>query len=141
MSETASGRDRRRFGRRETNMSASARLSTGSLSACIIRDISEGGALLEFPKAVSQPPRLRLTWDSNHDVLCDVRHVRGHMMGVQFVQSGIVSVERPITMPTDQSTRLPETVPVDVFPSRASADLVARVRNEWSVSRSSDAKA
>ncbi len=131
MSEQQSGRERRQFGRREANVNASARLSTGSIAACIIREISEGGALLEFPVSFGQPSRLRLTWEGNHEVLCEVRHVRDRMIGVQFVQTSVVSVERPMTKPIDEATRLPEMAANDVSPSRASAELVARKRNEW----------
>ena len=138
MSEQQSGRERRRFGRRETNLIASARLSTGTIAACTIRDLSEGGALLEFAADSGQPARLRLSWDGNHDVLCEVRHINGRMMGVQFVQFGIVSLERPMTMPTDETTRLPEPSETDSQPSRASAELVARVRSEWSTVRGED---
>jgi PilZ domain len=80
-----SSSDRRAFGRRPTFQHASAVISGRPPLRCIVRDISEGGALLDFGEPVSLPYRLRLVWDgSGAFAECDVRHVQGANAGVQF---------------------------------------------------------
>ncbi len=132
-SSVESGADRRAFGRRETHMPASVRLPNHTLYDCIIRDISEGGALLEFsaPDAISG--RLRLSFDGgNQEIICDVRHVRGNRVGVEFARN-ITLAARPIAAPDAASAPLPSQRPaefgLDVGRTSAASELVALRRN------------
>ncbi len=85
MTRPGSSADRRAFGRRPTFQHARAVMSGRPPLRCIVRDISEGGALLDFGEPVSLPYRLRLVWDgSGASAECDVRHVQGANAGVQF---------------------------------------------------------
>jgi PilZ domain len=86
MKQLATGADRRAFGRRPTNQHAVAHIAGRAPLRCSVRDISEGGALLDFGEAVSLPWRLRLVWDGTGEAAeCEVRHVRGGQAGVQFI--------------------------------------------------------
>ena len=62
---------------------------------CIVRDVSEGCALLELPVPSKVTTRLHLHIEEyGVDVECDVRHVSGHHVGVEFV--GYSERERPV---------------------------------------------
>ena len=88
MSAIRSYADRRAFGRRPTNQHAVAHVTGRAPLRCVVRDISEGGALLDFGEPVSLPHRLRLVWDgSGEHAECEVRHVQGGNAGVQFICS------------------------------------------------------
>jgi PilZ domain len=52
---------------------------------CLIRNISEDGALVSMPLSVSLPDRVVL-WEERTGVIyqCDVRWKREHMVGLQF---------------------------------------------------------
>lgn len=53
---------------------------------CVIRDISRGGALLEFQEKIVPPYRfnLRIAGKVN-EILCEIRHQGRHGIGVRFV--------------------------------------------------------
>jgi PilZ domain len=78
--------DRRAFGRRPTNQHAMAHIVGRAPLRCAVRDISEGGALLEFGEPVLLRNRLRLVWEgTGQQAECEVRHVQGAKAGVQFI--------------------------------------------------------
>ncbi len=55
--------------------------------ACTLRDLSEGGALLELDAALESVRSFRLAIDGTHlEALCEARHVRGRQVGVRFVR-------------------------------------------------------
>jgi PilZ domain len=127
------GADRRAFGRRDTNMAGVVRLSNHVTHACVIRDISEGGALLEFPAPVNLSGRLRLSFDgAGQEIICEARHARGNRIGVQFVRN-ITLAARPLAAPTDATAPLPvlrrAETPSETGRGTAASELVALRRN------------
>ena len=78
--------DRRAFGRRPTNQHAMAHIAGRAPQRCVVRNISEGGALLDFGDPVVLRNRLRLVWEGTGEhAECEVRHVQGGKAGVQFI--------------------------------------------------------
>jgi len=76
--------EKRQFGRRESAIHAVAMFG-GRTAHCIVRNFSEGGALLEFNDSVTPPFRFRLIIEAkNVDVECEVRHQGKHGVGVSF---------------------------------------------------------
>ncbi|MEQ1652104.1 MAG: PilZ domain-containing protein [Hyphomicrobium sp.] len=134
LSAATSGYERRAFGRRETRLPAIVRINHRTTVSCTVRDVSEGGALLEFSEAVELPARIRLAMDSSpNDIICDVRHKRGKLAGVQFTGGNLTIALRHIVDPADPATRLPEGLPTvqtenDCQRSKDLAELVARLR-------------
>lgn len=100
--------ERRAFGRRATDMPAYVRASGIAQQSCTIRDISGGGALLEFPAFSELPSRIWLLLSDGTDVLCEVRHARGNRVGVEFVGGAPPLVLRHIVAPADPATQAPE---------------------------------
>ena len=121
------GADRRAFGRRETHMAASVRLPNHTLYDCVIRDISEGGALLEFPQRIEVSGRLRLRLEAgSQEIICDVRHTRGNRAGVEFARP-IALAARPIVAPADAAALVfrPAAAAAEKGRVRAASELVA----------------
>jgi hypothetical protein len=86
MAMSSNPADRRAFGRRPTNQHAMAHIAGRAPLRCVVRDISEGGALLDFGEPVLLRNRLRLVWEgSSEQAECEVRHVQGSNAGVQFI--------------------------------------------------------
>lgn len=132
-SSVETGADRRAFGRRETQMPATVRLPNHINHDCIICDISEGGALLEFPSRVEVAGRLRLSFDGgNQEIICEVRHTCGNRVGVEFARN-IALAARPIAAPAGTTAPLaPDRRPVAAPENSrltAASSLVASRRN------------
>jgi hypothetical protein len=130
MTEKSNGIERRKFGRKETNLDATARLASGLIAKCVIRDLSQGGALVEFPDGAVQPGRLRLSWEGNADVLCEVRRVAGNRAGVEFTNSAHLNIARPMVEPGLAANLPAGYVPVESVPAdtHAGQRLVASLR-------------
>ncbi len=78
--------DKRQFGRRHTQVRAWVRIAGRPAVQCIVRNLSDGGALLEFDEDVWVPFSFRLVSDDQSiDKVCEVRHQTGSRIGVQFV--------------------------------------------------------
>jgi len=78
--------EQRAFGRRESRIHAFVKVPGRRPEPCIVRNISEGGALLAFPAPFDPPARFRLTIDAKGiDVNCEVRRRNGLEFGVEFV--------------------------------------------------------
>jgi PilZ domain len=81
------GSDRREFGRRACTIRGMAIVAGRAPIACTLRDLSEGGALLEFEVAFEGARSFRLAIDDTDlEALCESRHVRGQQVGVRFVR-------------------------------------------------------
>jgi hypothetical protein len=141
------GFERRAFGRKETHISAQVRAGH-KIHACTIKDLSEGGALLEFSEEVALPVRLWLSWsDTRSEVMCEVRHARKTRVGVQFTRPMPLAV-RPAIDPVETATVIPalppRTPPPQTARGSSASDLVAQRRHafkaasettpDWSVS-------
>ena len=79
--------DRRQFGRRDTAYDGIVPVPGRPMLSCIVRDLSEGGALLEFQSEdVWLPYKFMLRMPSLGIVThCEVRHQRYNRVGVMFV--------------------------------------------------------
>jgi len=86
MQRGPSNLEQRAFGRRESRIHAFVRIPGRSPEPCIVRNFSEGGALLVFNGAFALPSRFRLTVEAKGvDVMCEVRRRNGTEFGVQFI--------------------------------------------------------
>jgi hypothetical protein len=95
MSKPFSGVERRAFGRRETQEHAVVRIAGRPPLRCVIRNISDGGALLDFGQDVWVPVQFRLIWEGTaREELCDIKHQNGPRIGVSFAERQHTSVDR-----------------------------------------------
>ncbi|HMN38666.1 MAG TPA: PilZ domain-containing protein [Hyphomicrobium sp.] len=79
--------DKRQFGRRQTQIRAWIRVAGRPPVPCTVRNLSEGGALLDCDDDVWLPFSFRLvTHDQAIDKVCEIRHQTGPRIGVQFVE-------------------------------------------------------
>ena len=80
------GIERRTFGRRQTNDHAIVRVPGRPAIRCVIKNISDGGALLEFDAPVSWLPfSFQLTWETGaRREDCEIKHHNGNRVGVAF---------------------------------------------------------
>ncbi|MCB1485657.1 MAG: PilZ domain-containing protein [Hyphomicrobiaceae bacterium] len=121
--------ERRAFGRRPTNIQAKLRIGYRYLD-CIIKDLSEGGARLELDANLDLPARFWLAWDDQPEIVCEVRHQRGTVAGVQFARPIVISTR--LTVEPSADVAPPPTTPhqeaVSVSTSAVVADRRARLR-------------
>ncbi|MFN0218877.1 MAG: PilZ domain-containing protein [Hyphomicrobium sp.] len=77
--------DRRAFGRKATFQHAVVLIAGRSPVRCIVSDLSEGGAFLDFGGAVTLPARIQVRWEGQRAIAnCEVRHAEATGIGVQF---------------------------------------------------------
>lgn len=80
--------ERRNAPRREVRLAAKAGLRYDAPVACVVRNISAMGALIEFPEAVTVPKTFRITIDSAmFSAECELRHQNGSTVGVMFISN------------------------------------------------------
>ena len=78
-------RDRRQFGRRETNIRGAAIIPGRTSRPFFIRNISDGGALLVFDDGFIPPGAFRIEVDGTEFVLlCEVRRTGADGVGISF---------------------------------------------------------
>ena len=88
--------ERRQFGRRKTSLHAWISIEGRPKIACVVRNVSEGGALLEFPVPKAMPYRFQLIVDcEGFEAWCEIRHSGDTWAGVQFVR--VDKTARPIS--------------------------------------------
>lgn len=86
MSSKQGSPDKRQFGRRQTYLHGWVKIPGRPSLACIIRNMSEGGALLVFDQATRLPFSFVLSIDGSSQTYgCEVRHNFGERVGVGFV--------------------------------------------------------
>jgi PilZ domain len=124
------GADRRAFGRRKTWLPGTLRMANRSFS-CTVRDISEGGALLEFEQPINAAGWLKLSFEGHpEEILCEPRHENGNTLGVQFARPMAIpnkSVVAPAPAPMQQQEASPPG-PVTLAQSAAGAGSAAPIR-------------
>ena len=77
--------ERRQFGRRTTRIHAWIELPGRPRQACIVRDLSPAGALLELLEDGLLPFKFRLAMGAPEEVfLCQACHQDQRLLGVQF---------------------------------------------------------
>ncbi len=79
--------ERRQFGRRESSLHGWIVAEGRPRIACVVRNVSDGGALLELPVPKGLPFHFSLVIDcKGFQALCEVRHQSDQRMGIQFVR-------------------------------------------------------
>ena len=97
MTKPGNPADMRQFGRRQTNLQGWISVAGRPRLSCIVRDISVGGALLEFEKPSWMPYNFKLTIDATRFVTwCEVRHHRANAVGVRFIEAMATSAVEPV---------------------------------------------
>lgn len=87
--------ERRQFGRRKTCLHGWVVVDGRPRRPCLVRNVSEGGALLEFEIPKVMPYRFTLIIDcKGFEAWCETRHTGETWMGVQFVR--VDKIEAPI---------------------------------------------
>jgi hypothetical protein len=85
MTSAAGFVERRQFGRRTTAMHGWIVLPGRPKLACLVRNVSEGGALLECAVPKWMPFSFTLEVDCNGFMAeCEVRHLKATWIGVRF---------------------------------------------------------
>ncbi|NJM55038.1 MAG: PilZ domain-containing protein [Verrucomicrobiae bacterium] len=87
--------ERRQFGRRHTCLHGWVLREGLPRLACVVRNVSEGGALLEFEVPPNMPYWFMLRIDcKGFEARCETRRQGLTWMGVQFVK--VARIEQPI---------------------------------------------
>lgn len=80
--------ERRQFGRRQSGAHGWIKVRGRPPLPCVVRNISEGGALLEVGATEGLPFRFRVVIESEGiDCDCEARHNYGSSVGVEFVRN------------------------------------------------------
>lgn len=93
MAVSSKGIERRQFGRRETFIHGMLLVPGRPAVACVVRNVSERGALLEVELKWTLPYRVRLVVEAKRlDIYCEVRHHGAHGIGVEFIGESPVNL-------------------------------------------------
>ena len=96
MKTFARAAERRQFGRRQTCVHAIIKARGRPALPCVMRDVSEGGALLEVSHPEWLPPRFRLIIEANgFEADCEVVHQTEGAVGVRFAASDALRLGTP----------------------------------------------
>ncbi len=88
--------DRRQFGRRHTHTIGRVKLPGRGSLPCIVRNLSDGGALLVFDRPEWLPFGFLLTIEGDDTTYgCEVRHHFGERVGVEFVDVAVIDMSSP----------------------------------------------
>lgn len=89
--------DRRSFGRRDLAIAGRASVPGRGMVPCVVRNVSDGGALITFEGEVKLPATFRLAIDGHGiDAMCEVRHSGPMGVGVRFLtQVPVIAVALP----------------------------------------------
>jgi PilZ domain len=83
-----SGREKRRFGRRKVFKRAAFEADDGVALPCIVVDVSQGGARIQFRDGVEVPGIFLLIIEEDDlCIACQVAHRKTNSCGVKFVGS------------------------------------------------------
>jgi PilZ domain len=78
--------ERRQFGRRKTSIHGLISARGRPDVPCVMRDVSDGGALLEVPHPQWCPSRFRLVIEANgFETECEIVHRTATAVGVRFM--------------------------------------------------------
>lgn len=113
MKPATSFSEKRSFGRKEILIPAIAIVSGRTHEACVIRNFSESGALLEFSSHVQTPAQFKLRIsEKNAEAICEVQHRSGQQLGVRFLSGNIAAaLERDVTPAVDHVQRFGAELP------------------------------
>ncbi len=111
---TRTTRDRRQFGRRRTAIHAMIVNDKGHRSACIVRNISIGGALLEIDNPALLPAYFTLQVEADGFAAdCEIRHRTEHGVGVFFTEVRVARNGRDTRYLGPQPMRAPNSLPIN----------------------------
>ncbi len=83
--------DRRGFGRREVTIHAFAHIAGKRPEPCTVRNLSDGGALLDLAVTLAPLSVFRLVIEAKDiDSLCEVRRQDGTATGVRFIDQAVI---------------------------------------------------
>ncbi len=87
--------ERRQFGRRATTVHAFIDVAARPGVACVVRNLSEGGALIELFQATELPGAIGLRLPNTKIIIdCEVVRTTGNKLGVRFKpQHGSIGAE------------------------------------------------
>jgi PilZ domain len=86
MAKNFGGIEKRQFGRRQTSLHAWISVAGRPRLPCVVKDISVGGALIEFEKPSWLPFNFQLTIEATRfTTWCEVRHQGPNNCGVRFM--------------------------------------------------------
>lgn len=84
--------ERRQFGRRHTHTLGRIKLPGRGTLPCIVRNLSDGGALLVFEKPEWLPFGFLLTLEGEQKTYaCEIRHHYGERVGIEFVDAAVIA--------------------------------------------------
>lgn len=111
---------RRSFGRRQSCLRAVARIPGRPPEHCIVRNISEGGALLDFGYGLQPSFNFDLEIGPHQVVVgCEIRHQGQYGVGVKFIAGDVTPVLEALNMPVTPKEERLEITPVEAQPQRA----------------------
>jgi hypothetical protein len=80
--------NRRVVNRKAVSLAGFVKVGSRARIPCMVRNISPSGALIEFATVMDLPQRFRLDIDSDlFEVECEVRHLDGPSVGVEFTSN------------------------------------------------------
>lgn len=106
--------EKRQFGRRSTNMRGWIKVAGRPATTCIIKNLSDGGALLESDEDVWLPFSFRLTSACGQvDRVCEIRHQFGQRkFGVEFVEAAIQSTSGSVSRVSENGNWVARETPL-----------------------------
>lgn len=121
------GIERRKFGRKDTSIEALAQAPGRPAVRCMIRNISQMGALVEFAAPFTCRTGFRLYVEGNRlDAQCQIRRQDGGAFGVEFVS---IATHNLVPTPADLAQQAPlyEPAKKPELISQSGRDLRARL--------------
>ncbi len=89
--------DRRRFGRRDSQIPALVQVPGQAAVACVVTDHSEGGAFLELTGGAVLPRLVQLILPEKAITLTvEVRHRSRHGVGIQFLRGDVQAFQAAV---------------------------------------------
>lgn len=109
--EVAEGADRRKNERQIATFKLACLMVRGEAHPAILRNVSDGGAMLEALVAVNPGDAVVYWWDGIAQVEARVAWVNGNRLGL----ANISGPPQPLAVPRQRATRIPVRVPVRVW--------------------------
>lgn len=128
MSNLQRNPDRRAFGRRPTFFQALAVLPNRGSHRCIVRNVADGGAFLEFSEPVALPTKFSIVWEEQGiEAACEVRHTDGDSVGVCFTcENGKQISRRCASVGTQSFDEIPQRQELTLRPAHVAEPTPAK---------------
>lgn len=109
--EVAEGADRRKNERQIATFKLACLMVRGEAHPAILRNVSDGGAMLEALVSVQQGESVVYWWDGIAQIEARIAWVKGNRLGL----ANISGPPQPLAVPRQRATRIPVRVPVRVW--------------------------